>query len=381
MKTKDIKVVLVYMQYDNVKYEHAFERIKAQMFLANIKPEFTIIVDNKKESNYVGRLQYEYSTRTNSVVIGNNNVGWEFGAFDKGLQYLKDYDIDYDVVLFCNDSWENPGAGGGIELVLNTDNVTKCYEENKFIANTVCQPDTVYTLNKIDVSTWCRSHCFMLSKSMLEGLGNRICTYDKSFIDKCINKEISRPYFKYDAPMSDTLKNLVTSWLSGFWHTAFVLDDNWELFRMKSLAFFNEITLSARTRELEKNLYYKIDNSDIVILDVFDTCMFRKFKHPWEVFYLNGMQYNGDRQEAERKALAKDVNASIHDIQAEGNFTNEKIQSEIDLEKAVCYQNAEIHHAYKYALEKEKKIVEITKFQEQTTPQSEEYFRGMTNGM
>ncbi len=341
-------IAVVFVRYDEVKYKDSFEKVKNIVEELQCNKQY-VVVDNKLGTGYCEPIN------ENTVLIGSDNRAWEFSAFDDGLKYVRE-NIEYDAVLFCNDSWENPGAGGSIDLIINNQSLKNCVEKNRFISNTVSEKHVYLELDKNDVSSWSRSHCFMLPKKMLNHLKN-IQTYDVNFVDKCIEKEVSKPYFKKDAPLNNSLRQLIINWLSGYWHSAFVLENNWDLFKMKTLAFFNEISLSRRVRELENSYKYNIDKNDLIIFDVFDTCIFRKVEEPWQVFYLMGCDFNGNRQEAEKTALSKNTNINIYDIYSTGNLPQEKLEQEITLEKELCYQNKEIFELYKYAKDIGKEVV------------------------
>lgn len=343
-----INLVVLYLQYDTNKYKDSFVKLQEYLSVLDCNKQI-VVIDNKFESDY-------FRWNKGIVEINGDNSGWEFSGWDKGLSYLKETNIQYDAILFVNDSFLNPGAGGSPDLIINNEQLNSCIENNAFISNTVSQAHVKLELNGIDVSTWSRSHCFILSKPMIDYLGH-IQSYDINFLNKCIKEEKHHRYFKTDAPLNESLKTLIINWLSGYWHSAFVIEENWELFRMKTLAFFNEITLSARIKEMQNNINYKIDNSDLIMFDVFDTCLFRKVKEPWEIFYYMGCDFNGNRQEAEKKALELDINCDLVDIYNTGNLSNDKFKQEIELEKALCYQNPEVFEMYKYAASKNKEII------------------------
>jgi FMN phosphatase YigB (HAD superfamily) len=196
----------------------------------------------------------------------------------------------------------------------------------------------------------------MLSKPVIKQL-DKITSLNIDFINKCINTEVSKPYFKVGAPLNDNLKYFIEGWLGGYWHSAFKFEENWNLFRMKTLAFLNELMLAHRIKELECDYKYNIDNSELIIFDVFDTAIFRKFNHFSDVHYNIGRTFLGLRQDAEKGVLLINKNANLLDIYKYGNLPKEMMYKEIALEKAACYKNEEIYKLYKYAISKGKKVV------------------------
>jgi predicted HAD superfamily hydrolase len=101
-------------------------------------------------------------------------------------------------------------------------------------------------------------------------------------------------------------------------------------------------------------VYSLIDESDVVLFDVFDTAVFRKVSQPSEVFNLLGTGFKFKRMQAEHAAATK--NPNIDDIYDEIPELSHLKQKEIDLELALTYQNPEIHSLYQYALKQGKKV-------------------------
>ena len=112
---------------------------------------------------------------------------------------------------------------------------------------------------------------------------------------------------------------------------------------------------------------------DIISFDVFDTCIFRPFEKPTDLFYLlesqNGMlNFTEFRMKAEQFAREKTDKANgevdIYDIYKELSnicpLTVEDAKKEIELEKEVCYANPYILELFNALKEKGKTIIAIS---------------------
>lgn len=353
------KIAVLFLTYGD-KYPNSFERL--QEYLKKLNCNKTIfIIDNKIEESY------EEQISENIIKINGNNKAWEFSGWDEGLKYLRENKIydNYDAFLFVNDSFEAPGAGK-IENIINDGCLHECIINNKPIMSLVTTPHYHFELNSKDVSQWYRSNCFMFSKKVVDYLKN-IQSYDINFLNRCIPDKPGK-YFYSDAPLNINLKNMIPAWLSGWWHSAFKLEDDWNLYRMKTLAFMNELMLSRRIIDMEQDIKFLIDQVDTVMFDVFDTCILRKVNQPEEIFKLLGNDFRKNRLEAQFKAEAYfpgeyDLHAIYKYFYEEaplGKFDNSMMQKEIDLELACSYRNTEVYAMYEYAKKQNKKIIFVS---------------------
>jgi len=242
-----LNLIVLFLQYDQKKYPYSFfylEKYLKQLKNCNIK---NIIIDNKFTDN-----DFYEKLSQHAIKIKGDNSHWEFSGWDAGIKYLKDHDIEYDVVLFVNDSFQNP-AHNSVLSVINDNRIEECHKEKSFSGGRGGLEEFNFILDNYNVSTWNRSCCFLMSKYILDRIDS-ICYADENFINKCIEKEITYPYFKKNAPVNKALQNRVINWLSNSWHSSFKFEDNWYLFRMKTLAFFNELLLTAKLKKLGFNI-------------------------------------------------------------------------------------------------------------------------------
>lgn len=347
------KLAVLFLRYDQQKYPKALNDL-TDYLVKNIKGDVQLVsVDNADvcEGYNERKAGYGYT------LITGDNTHWEFSGWDKGIRYLKDAGIEYDAVLFVNDSFMNDTRGGTPDTIINDAQITRCIEKNVPIQAVVNQGKPYnFIIDGVKTEIPGRSHCFILPKSIIERLGSLV-SLDVDFLNKCIHEYPTKPYFKQDSPINSELRNFIENWLGRFWHSAFKFEDNWNLFRMKSLAFMNELMLAYRLNELEKDIEFQIDNAEVVIFDVFDTAILRKFKYPFKVHSHMGCGYLDVRQKAEEKALADNPCCSLGDIYIAGNLPAGKKYQEQLLELVNCYANPEIFKYYEYARAKGKEIV------------------------
>jgi len=233
------KLVVLFVQYDTKKYPNSLFYL--QKYLNKIKENSVkiIVIDNKdeegSESGYLNGV---------TTISGDNSV-WEFSGWDKGLQYLKEKNIDYDAILFANDSFLAPSGYDSPLTIINDNNVFNCVENNSIIGN-FCNTAINFKIGKYLVNKYTRTHCFMLSKLVVDKIGSLV-TVDADFVDKCIDLyKKDNMYFLKDAPICINVKRNLVNNLTTNWHSSFDISKNWELFRMKSLMLLNELTLYTR---------------------------------------------------------------------------------------------------------------------------------------
>lgn len=230
-----INLKVLFLQYDTDKYPNSLFYFQKYLDLLTIPYEL-IVIDNK--TNFCD----EFTSWSGQVYIPGNNSLHEFSGWDVGVKYLKD---DYDVILFACDAWLAPGGITNIDEIINDNAVRDCYNNNDMIGNLVGNKDTGYMIKGIDVSQYARSHVFMLSKPILKRI-KTLVTVDFDFLDQCIAKEPTFPYFLPNTPLSKILRTHIIEWLQVYWHSKINILENWGVFRYKTLMYLNELLLTAK---------------------------------------------------------------------------------------------------------------------------------------
>jgi hypothetical protein len=239
---KKTKVIALFLQYDTEKYPcalHYFKKYLAGIGKADVE---IIVVDNKCEVGFPKVFD------NNITMINGDNSLWEFSGWQKGLEYIYDNKIDYDVIIFANDSFLAP-AGGGTDLsgLINDDSIKKA-SKNAMVGQ-FCSIDEGITINGIYIYNYVRTHCFLLSRQIIEKI-KCIPTVDYNFLNKCISEKPSKRYFNKDAPLSMGFQKYIIGHLTKRWHSKLNIFDNWDLYRGKILAYLNEMLLTAKVRDL-----------------------------------------------------------------------------------------------------------------------------------
>ena len=236
------KLVVLFLQYDSDKYPNSLFYLQKYLSRISQNDVQIIVIDNKQKVNYKERIEDYYYGEP--ITISGDNTIWEFSGWDKGLEYLKENNIDYDAILFVNDSFLAPSGYDSPITIINDENIFDCIKNNNIIGN-ICNVGNGLKIDKYNVKKYIRTHCFMLSKDSVEKI-KTLVTLDINFINRCINNISTKFYFLGKAPICiDTMKNIVVN-LTQNWHSKFNIHDNWGLFRMKSLVMLNELTLYTR---------------------------------------------------------------------------------------------------------------------------------------
>ncbi len=126
-------------------------------------------------------------------------------------------------------------------------------------------------------------------------------------------------------------------------------------------------------RKSPSELVRELEKFDVISFDVFDTCLFRPFANPTDIFYLlecqNSIINFGDyRRSAEFSARQNttkpNFEVDIYDIYAELEkicyLKKEDAEKEIALEKQVCYANPYIREVFNLLKKKKKKLIAIS---------------------
>lgn len=226
-----MKVITLFLQYDTDKYPSAIEYFKK--YLSNITYDNQLIViDNK---------------------INGDNSLWEFSGWQKYVDLIRKEDLEYDAIIFANDSFLAPaGSMVGLEKILS-DEALEASVKYTSIVGAFAGAGFNGVIDGYYIPDYVRTHCFIIPRYLIEKIGT-VVSVGTDFIDKCLREDCSYPYFKKDAPVCKSTQHMWLTHLKERWHSksSLFLEDgsfNKELFRMKTLAFFNECLLTARCRE------------------------------------------------------------------------------------------------------------------------------------
>ena len=126
-------------------------------------------------------------------------------------------------------------------------------------------------------------------------------------------------------------------------------------------------------RKLPEEFVKDLENFEVISFDVFDTCIFRPFSKPTDIFYLleakNGIiNFSEIRQKAEAVARQKtskpnfeiDIYDIYEDLSKRCFLKKEDAQKEIELEKQICYANPYMLEVFNLLKKKKKKLIAIS---------------------
>lgn len=241
-----MKLAVLFLEYDPVKYENAFARFKGYADRLRGCDIHYYLIDNRKTGEGASRI-------SNSLYrLDGDNSGREFSGWQKGLTYLHSRLDDYDAILFGNDAF----LAYGWSLLEFADRMNLNHWRRKY-PSAIGQIDTKGIYLEAfghDVSRWICTNCFFLSRPMIENIGSVVSLTDND-MDTIISPQFPghpkqkdyAAYFRKDCPLNDNYKQMAVTWLTGEWHGKFEIQEaTWDLFRTKLRSLINESLLTAR---------------------------------------------------------------------------------------------------------------------------------------
>ncbi|MCL5035203.1 MAG: hypothetical protein M1395_08905, partial [Bacteroidetes bacterium] len=94
------RLAVIYVEYSPDKYEGAFEKVKSYLGDSLRERTVYVIVNNRDEGNGSSIID------AGTYYIQGNNLEREFSGWQRGLQFLREKKIPFDVVLFVNEAFE-----------------------------------------------------------------------------------------------------------------------------------------------------------------------------------------------------------------------------------------------------------------------------------
>jgi len=238
------RLVVIFLQYDTEKYADAFEHLRSH--LSRVDPERVayILVNNKDEGNRSSNLGRK------TVLLQGDNTEREFSGFQKGLDFVRENRLEYDVILFVNDSFEVHGPS-----YLSNHNISwlilKAYLVRAVLGLVATRWDKARIKGKT-ITKWLGTDCFFVPKVIVDKLGSLV-SVDKISIGEYLPESFPGPddVFMATAPINSVYRESIINWLTERWHSKFAIEESsWTLFRSKVKAILNEVMLYVRIREL-----------------------------------------------------------------------------------------------------------------------------------
>ena len=240
----NFSLAVIYIEHSPEKFPNAFQIL--QSYLEKIK--FWRITYFKVNNKDTGDSYRKINDKT--YYLQGDNSEREFSGWQKGIDFLETMNLNFNVILFVNEAFENPGTSFLIDYA-SFITVFKSYILNAAIGRIDSHGKETEVLGYFTKS-WICSNCFFISGKLLKSLKTFVTInnenmndfFEKEFID-------SNSTFKETAPINKEYKEHIIQWLTIDWYGHFSIDpDHWNLFREKTKAILNEALLSARLREL-----------------------------------------------------------------------------------------------------------------------------------
>lgn len=238
------RLAVIFLQYDSEKYPRAFEQLKMCLKKLIPKQVIVVLVNNRDEGDGSRRLDEK------TTYLQGNNADWEFSGWQKGVNYLQENGVEYDVGLLVDDAFE----AGGPSYLRNHNLrwlVLKCHVLNVVLGEIT----TLWDRSIIDGGSariWIKTGCFFVPRAILSRLGTLV-SVDETSLNKYLPEKFPgrADPFESDAPINAEYRKHIVTWLTERWHSKFALTEtSWIFFRAKVKAILNEALLSIRIREM-----------------------------------------------------------------------------------------------------------------------------------
>lgn len=261
---KKINLVVLFLEYKNNKYKNSYEILKLLLKDLYEKTNTTMIKIDNKNNHYdccelIGNEE---------IVINGDNNEWEFSGWTKGIKYLKSTKIEYDAVLFVNDSFLNNDYRMN-ENLLDYKLLEFCINNNAVVGKIDAlnwEPqywNSSYLIENHDVKQWIRTNVFWIPKNIVNNIDSMVY-YKKEDLKRFVPEyyKNTEQIFLINADMTRNLQRQMIAYIQKHWHSKMTINqETWELFKMKILAFFNEKFLYV---DIAKKGFNIFDYNDII---------------------------------------------------------------------------------------------------------------------
>jgi glycosyltransferase involved in cell wall biosynthesis len=247
MKSRSIKLSVVFVQYFQKKYRGALEQLIA---LLNRLPSIEatlVVVDNAQPGTW------DHEITAQMVHLGGDNSSHEFSAFDRGLSYLEASTIETDVYAFVTDAFT--AYGDRYLDLIDAETIGSCLDLEACIGWVDAFGPTLHALG-YDYRCWMRTSLFFMPASVLPRVAP-ICTPLEGA--RIFGSDATLPFLE-DCDLSPNLRQSLLAWLTTVptdvtgvdsWHSQFELTDRtFERFQKKVGAILREHLLSAKLQRL-----------------------------------------------------------------------------------------------------------------------------------
>ena len=237
-------ILTIFQRYGTERYPGAAAALDA-LFAEQLPGvrRSVVVVDSALPPSHVERD----GART---VIGSSNDDWEFSSFDAAIAHVGDALWDADIVNLATSAFQQLYAD--YLRLFTADLLEELCGESVCLGHVDFYNEPITVLGR-ESQHWVRTSCLFLPPAELAVLGSLRSVRDRA---QWFSDDPQAP-FRHDAPLCDTFRRLITSWLTGAdigqgvrWHSQLSLDQaGLEAFRQKATAVLNEHLLSLRLRD------------------------------------------------------------------------------------------------------------------------------------
>ncbi len=249
---EDIKLSVIFVQYDRGKYPLALERLVGLLVGLESLDFKIVVVDNANP----GFWQHQLSDHV--VQIGGDNSAWEFSAFDQGVEYFAQEGRQAAVYAFVTDAFQ--AYGDDYLDLLDESTLRYCLELKACLGwvDSFMHDLSAYGYRYRD---WIRTSFFFLPAHLLPEIKPLATPLEP---ERIFGPRAEAPFLE-SAPLNTTLRERLLAWLAPdaaevaleeVWHSQMMLtDESFEFFKAKAAAILREHLLSARLQALSIPCY------------------------------------------------------------------------------------------------------------------------------
>lgn len=257
---KSIHLIVLFVQYEE-KYSGVFQEVKKIIDNLHIASTVYIFINNKNvEEGTKVHSPYFYE-------ISGSNKDREFSGWQRGMEFLKNLNIHYDLVLLINDSCFVYGKN-----ILNDKKFKSIIHASIKIQSIIGQLDVVPSHNILmnySVSSWLRTNCVLIPSGIMSEVKSVVAVKKKDMAS-IIPTDYSEKLL-YNTIISAYHVDQNSFTLDYIFSESRITDISIEVYKVYSsdshcaiestngdhIFLINDFTLGSK-KILEKNIYYGI---------------------------------------------------------------------------------------------------------------------------
>ncbi len=206
-------------------------------------PKTFVYIDNSVPSTVVQQVG------ENEFAIGGDNTYLEFSGWQRGLDFARERGLLGDACLFANDQFLHQSLFH--RRLVNSAALECALRYDAMVGQRMIPPVTGQILGN-PIIPYVRTHLFLVSSRVLDKLSSLLSLDQRAihqlFLD---GYDPAVPLFRSDAPISKSIRDLITSHLHSSWYrkkpyTA----EHFDALRAKAISILNAFLLSVRVHQM-----------------------------------------------------------------------------------------------------------------------------------